>query len=76
MKRDGKVILAVLVILSVVNVIDFIFYGQKTGYVALAVGFALMAFGTYKDSNNSSLIGAVIVIGGFIAKWFLDYDLF
>ena len=76
MKRDGKVILAVLVILSIINVIDFIFYGQKIGHVALAIGFSLMAFGTYKDNNNSLLLGAVIVICGFIAKWFLDYDLF
>ena len=67
MKRDGKVILAVLVILSVTNVIDFIFYGQKAGYLALAIGFALMAFGTYKDSYKSSLVGAVIVVGGLLS---------
>jgi hypothetical protein len=76
MKRDGKVFLAVAVILSIINLIDFIFYGQKIGYLALAIGFSLMAFGTYKDNNSSSLIGAVIVIFGFIAKWFLEYDLF
>lgn len=76
MKRDSKVFLAVAVILSIINLIDFIFYGQKIGYLALAIGFSLMAFGTYKDNNSSSLIGAVIVIFGFIAKWFLKYDLF
>jgi len=74
MKRDGKVVLAVFVILSIINVIDFVFHGQKIGYIALAIGFSLIAFGTYKDNNNSTLIGAVIVICGFIAKWFLDYD--
>jgi hypothetical protein len=76
MKRDGKVLLAVAVILSMVNFIDFIFYGQRIGYLVLAIGFSLMAFGTYRDSNNASLFGAVIVICGVTAKWFLDYDLF
>ena len=76
MKRDSKVFLAVAVILSIINFIDFILYGQKIGYLALAVGFSLMAFGTYRGSNNASLFGAVIVICGFTAKWFLEYDLF
>jgi hypothetical protein len=76
MKRDSKVLLAVAVILSMVNFIDFIFYGQRIGYLVLAIGFSLMAFGTYRDSNNASLFGAVIVICGVTAKWFLDYDLF
>lgn len=76
MKRDSKVFLVVAVILSVINFIDFIFYGQKIGYLAVAIGFSLMAFGTYRESNNASLFGAVIVICGLIAKWFLDYDLF
>jgi hypothetical protein len=76
MKRDGNLFLAVAVILSIINFIDFILYDQKIGYLVLAAGFSLMAFGTYKDNKNSSLIGAAIVICGFIAKWFLDYDLF
>lgn len=76
MKRDSKVLLAVAVILSMVNFIDFIFYGQRIGYLVLAIGFSLMAFGTYRDRNNASLFGAVIVICGVTAKWFLDYDLF
>ena len=76
MKRYDKVILAVFVVVSVINLIDFIFYEQKVGYIALAIGFSLMAFGTYKDNNHSRLIGAVFAIGGFIAKWFFDYDLF
>ncbi len=75
MKRDGKVFLVVAVLLSIINFIDFIFYGQKIGFLALAIGFSLMAFGTYRDRNNASLFGAVIVIFGFTAKWFLDYDL-
>lgn len=29
MKRDGKVFLAVAVVLSIINLIDFIFYGHK-----------------------------------------------
>jgi len=76
MKRADKVILATCVILSIINMVDFIFYGQKIGYIALAIGFLLMALGTYKGKNNASLLGAVIVSCGFIAKWFLDYDLF
>lgn len=35
-----------------------------------------MAFGIYKNNNSSSLIGAVVVICGFIAKWFLEYYFF
>jgi hypothetical protein len=76
MKRDGKVFLAVAVILSFINVVNFIFYGQKFGDLALAVGFSCLAVGAYKDNNQASFIGAVIVICGFISKWFLDYDLF
>ncbi len=76
MKTEGKVFLAVAVILSIINVLDFIFYGQKIGYLALAAGFSLVAFGAYRDHSTSSLIGAVIVLCGFTAKWFTDYDLF
>ena len=76
MQRDGKLILAVMVIFSLINFIDFIFFGQKFGYLVLAMGFSFMAFGTYKDNNYSSFIGSAIVICGFSAKWFLDYDLF
>jgi hypothetical protein len=76
MKRDSKVILAMTVIFSTVNFIDFFFYGQKIGYLVLALGFLLIAFGTYRDNNNASFFGAVLVIYGFTAKWFLDYDLF
>jgi hypothetical protein len=35
MKRDGKVFLAVAVILSFINVVNFIFYGQKFGDLGL-----------------------------------------
>ncbi len=76
MKRDSKVFLVFAVLLSIINFIDFIFYGQRFGYLALAIGFSLMAFGTYGDRNNASLFGAVIVICGFTAKWFFDYYLF
>ncbi|WP_237711596.1 hypothetical protein, partial [Pseudoalteromonas sp. PAMC 22718] len=76
MKRDSKLFLVVAVTLSIINIIDFIFYGQKIGYLALAIGFSLMAFGTYRDSNKASLFGSVIVVCGFTAKWFLEYDLF
>lgn len=71
MKRDGKVFLAVAVILSFINVVNFIFYGQKFGDLALAVGFSCLAVGTYKDSHYAAFIGAIIVVCGFISKWFL-----
>lgn len=76
MLRDRKVFLALAIVLSIVNLVDFIFYDQKIGYMILAAGFSLMAFGTYKDNNSISLIGAVMVVCGFIAKWFLGDGLF
>lgn len=76
MKRDGKAFLVLAIVLSMVNLIDFIFYGEKIGYLVLAVGFSLVAFGTFKDNSNISLIGAVMVICGFIAKWFFAGGLF
>ncbi len=49
----AKVFLVVAVVLGAVNLVDFIFYGQQLYDLAAAVGFALMAYGTYKNGNRS-----------------------
>lgn len=49
----ARVFLALAVILGLVNLIDFVFYGHRTPDLLVAIGFALMAYGTYWNWNRS-----------------------
>jgi hypothetical protein len=49
----AKVFLVVAIILCVVNLIDFAFYEHRLTDLVIAAGFALMAYGTYKNGNRS-----------------------
>lgn len=41
------------VVLGAVNLIDYIYYGEQLDDLAAAIGFALMAYGAYKNGNRS-----------------------
>lgn len=45
----AKVFLAVAAILGLINLADFLFYGRQLTDLIVALGFALMAYGTYKN---------------------------
>lgn len=49
----AKVFLVAAIVLCVVNFADFTFYGRRATDLIVAAGFALMAYGTYKNGNRS-----------------------
>lgn len=49
----AKAFLVVAIILCIANLIDFAFYERRLTDLVVAVGFALMAYGTYKNGNRS-----------------------
>lgn len=49
----AKVFLVVAVVLGAINLVDFLFYGRKITDLVIAIGFALMAYGTYRNGNRS-----------------------
>ena len=51
----AKSFLAVAIVLCLINLADFAFYARRATDLVVAVGFALMAYGTYKNGNKSGL---------------------
>lgn len=49
----AKVFLVIAAVLGAINLVDFLFYGRKITDLIIAIGFALMAYGTYKNGNRS-----------------------
>jgi hypothetical protein len=49
----SKIFLAVATVLSLVNLVDFAFYGREPTDLVIGIGFALMIYGTYKNGSRS-----------------------
>lgn len=49
----GKVFVGVAVVLTLLNIANFAFYGMRWHNLAAAVGFALMAYGTWRGGGPS-----------------------
>jgi hypothetical protein len=49
----AKVFLVIAMVLGAINLVDFLFYGKKITDLVIAIGFTLMAYGTYKNGNRS-----------------------
>jgi hypothetical protein len=83
----AKVFLGVAIVLCVVNLADFVFYGRRATDLAVAAGFALMAYGTYRNGNRSrpdhendptfdkkaqyATVAGIVVVLGAIAAQYL-----
>lgn len=84
LSAGSKVFLAFAVVLSAVNFIDFVFYGWRIFDLCVGVGFALIAYGTYRNglvgfggademvvdkrAQYASGIGVVLALGAFVAE--------
>lgn len=74
-----KITLVFFVVASIVNFGDFIFYVQEPRKMISAIGYALMAYGTYKSSLTKEaldlggryglIVGFVLVVAGFVMKY-------
>ena len=74
-----KTTLVFFVVASIINFGDFIFYVQEPRKMISAIGYALMAYGTYKNSlikealdlggRHSLILGFVFVVAGFAMKY-------
>ena len=53
-----RVFLAVGVVISLVNAVDFLFYGQELHDLMAGVGFALMSYGVYRNGFRTDQAGA------------------
>ena len=69
MSTTNKIFFVVAILLAAVNLIDFVFYGQQIRNLAGATGFALMAFGTYKDLNWASISDALLALAAIVVKY-------
>ena len=66
---SAKFMLVAFVILGVIRLADFIFYGQELRDLIAGIGFALMSFGIYKNGfgkDASDLPGRYASIAGII----------
>lgn len=45
----SKAMVAVSVMISVINLVDYVFHGQEPRNIVAALGFALMGYGTYRN---------------------------
>lgn len=67
----SKVFVVIAVLLSLGNLVDFIFYGQELRNLASGIGFSLMAYGTYKNLQTVSAVGLLLAAGALAAKYLL-----
>lgn len=74
-----KFTFALFFVASAINLIDFIFYIQEPRIMISAIGYALMAYGTYKNGFTKEgsdlggryglIVGFVLVAAGFAMKY-------
>jgi hypothetical protein len=69
MSTAEKTFVVVAIVFAAVNITDFLFYGQQIRNLAGFAGFALMAFGTYKEQNWASISGAVLALVAIVVKY-------
>lgn len=72
MTTSKKVLVVVFVLLAASNFVDFAYYGQNLRNLAGAAGFVLMAYGSIKNVNPATVVGAVLVIGSFVMRLVAD----
>lgn len=53
-----RAFLALGVVISLVNAVDFLFYGQQLHDLLASVGFALMSYGVYRNGFRTDQAGA------------------
>lgn len=56
------------IIAGSIYLLDFSFYGRHFYNLAAASGFALLAFGAYKNDKVAGTAGAVLALGGIAVK--------
>ena len=67
----SKVFVVIAILLSLGNLINFIFYGQELRNIASCIGFALMAYGTYRNVQAASMVGLLFAAGAIAARYLL-----
>ena len=67
----SKVSVVIAILLSLGNLINFIFYGQELRNIASSIGFALMAYGTYRNVQAASMVGLLVAAGAIAARYLL-----
>ncbi|WP_144409238.1 hypothetical protein [Pseudoxanthomonas suwonensis] len=69
MATSNKVFVVVFVLFAAVNILDFAFYGQGIRSLVGAAGFALMAYGSFRNANPALVVGAVLALGSLVMKY-------
>ena len=67
----NKVFVVFAILIALGNLVDFVFYGQQLRNLASGIGFALMAYGTYRNVQAASTVGLLLAAGSLVAKYFL-----
>lgn len=69
MATSDRVFVVVFILFAAVSLIDFALYGQNLRNLAGAVGFALMAYGSFRKVNVALVVGAVLALGSIVVKY-------
>ena len=67
----SKIFVVIAILLAIGNLVDFIFYGQQLRNIASALGFSLMAYGTYRNLQTVSALGLLLAAAALAAKYLL-----
>jgi hypothetical protein len=68
---NNKLFVVFFSIFAVINLIDFIFYGQEIRYLVGATGYLIMAYSIYKNKYLLAILGAVLAMGSITVKYVL-----
>ena len=65
----NRILFVAAVVIALIHVIDFVFYGQSPRNLAGALGFALIAYGTRRHLRSAVMAGAAIGLASIVAKY-------
>jgi|TARA_R110000868_G_scaffold88008_4_gene245582 hypothetical protein len=67
----NKLFVVFFTLFAVINLIDFSFYGLHLRNLVGALGYLLMAYGSYKNTYLLAIVGAVLAMGSIAVKYVL-----
>ena len=69
MAIKNKFLTVVLLFFSIINAVDFSFYGQDYRNLFCAIGFGILAYGHHKNSHSASWLGGALALASIVLKY-------
>ena len=69
MATKNKVLTVVLLFFSIINAVDFSFYGQDYRNLFCAIGFGILAYGHHMNLQSATWLGSALALASHVLKY-------